>query len=390
MSQIRNGNGSSLLGDQVWEIRIPEESTPVDVMSREEAEQCVSRIRMRIDHIRELVLDLYERQGWISLGYRSWVECVKMEFGGCKSRIYQHLTTAMIERDVRAQVPDLTPEADPNSERAQTLVESQLRELAPLKSDERGDAWVEAVETAPDGKMTAKHVRNVVEKRLYGEPFSAGQSMVDGELVADPPDIADARANGAIPAGAVPEVTTAEPEEEDEAEDEAEDQVGNAAPFRTVQTDPSPAPFRTVETAPTLAVDVPTYQEGATVPTAPVPAPAPVPTETPVDPAEKWAESLPAYAEIANPACRKTFVNDALFYQAASPYRHQFRKSMGRLLSRKNGGPYQFQMRCFLEKPGPEHWVACPSHENGGCAGQGAIDGIGRCPKCHGNGYLIR
>lgn len=43
--------------------------------------------------------------------------------------------------------------------------ESQLRPLTALPPDEQVAAWKEAVETAPGGKVTAKHIHNVVNIR---------------------------------------------------------------------------------------------------------------------------------------------------------------------------------------------------------------------------------
>jgi hypothetical protein len=44
--------------------------------------------------------------------------------------------------------------------------ERQIRPLTRLKDPkQRAEAWTEAVETAPDGKPTAKHVESVVKKR---------------------------------------------------------------------------------------------------------------------------------------------------------------------------------------------------------------------------------
>ena len=65
-------------------------------------------------------------------------------------------------------------------ERVHTIVgnspktESQARELNKLPPEEQADAWREAVETAPGGKVTAKHVQNVVASRTE-------KTIVDGD-----------------------------------------------------------------------------------------------------------------------------------------------------------------------------------------------------------------
>ncbi len=54
--------------------------------------------------------------------------------------------------------------------------ERQARPLAGLPPDEQASAWQEAVETAPDGKVTAKHVQEVVDRRT-------GEVLEDVEIV---------------------------------------------------------------------------------------------------------------------------------------------------------------------------------------------------------------
>ena len=44
--------------------------------------------------------------------------------------------------------------------------EAQARPLAIVPREDRPAVWREAVETAPDGKVTARHVRSVVDRRL--------------------------------------------------------------------------------------------------------------------------------------------------------------------------------------------------------------------------------
>lgn len=46
--------------------------------------------------------------------------------------------------------------------------EWQARPLARLEPEQQAEAWQEAVETAPEGKITAMHVENIVRKREMG------------------------------------------------------------------------------------------------------------------------------------------------------------------------------------------------------------------------------
>lgn len=42
------------------------------------------------------------------------------------------------------------------------IPERQLRPLAKLEPEQQREAWKKAIETAPDGKVTAKHITEVV------------------------------------------------------------------------------------------------------------------------------------------------------------------------------------------------------------------------------------
>jgi hypothetical protein len=128
-------------------------TSAVVMMSAAEAHSCVDGIKGHIESARKLLLDLYEREGWKALGYESWRECAVAEFGESKSQLYRELEAAKIERNI-------SPIGEIGSIR-----ESHLRPLGKLEPDQQRKAWEEAVETAPNGKVTAAHVQEVVEKR---------------------------------------------------------------------------------------------------------------------------------------------------------------------------------------------------------------------------------
>lgn len=65
--------------------------------------------------------------------------------------------------------------------------EAQVRELAKLPEADRPGTWVEVIETAPDGKVTAKHVAAVVAKRrIQEESREAYEAIRRGETVLTP------------------------------------------------------------------------------------------------------------------------------------------------------------------------------------------------------------
>ena len=72
-----------------------------------------------------------------------------VRLGFARRTAYQFIESAAVVENVRHGAQTL-----PTNER-------QARPLTKLKPDEQAEAWQEAVDSAPDGKVTAKHVENV-------------------------------------------------------------------------------------------------------------------------------------------------------------------------------------------------------------------------------------
>lgn len=123
------------------------------LMSEEEARWCVKQIRAGLDGIRETVLDLYEREGWRSLGYESWRECVVAEFGQSQATLYRALEAGQVDRAIS------------QLEKREPLPYTQARELARLKEPETiREVWHEVREATP--QPTARVIRKAVQRRL--------------------------------------------------------------------------------------------------------------------------------------------------------------------------------------------------------------------------------
>lgn len=67
--------------------------------------------------------------------------------------------------------------------------ESQTRPIAHLESDQQKQAWKKAVDTAPNGKVTAKHVEAVVNEMIEPKPKTETVSDLeeDNEPIEDSP-----------------------------------------------------------------------------------------------------------------------------------------------------------------------------------------------------------
>lgn len=146
--------------------RVAAETTVL--MGEAEARSCVRAINRSLEHARDLLLDLYEREGWRALSYRSWRDCVKAEFGQNQATLYRQLQAAQIERDI-SQFAKPTSALDVKWSRI-PIPDSHLRPLAVLDTpEERREVWAEAVATAPDGHVTERHIRLVVTRHQASE-----------------------------------------------------------------------------------------------------------------------------------------------------------------------------------------------------------------------------
>ncbi|HVN97058.1 MAG TPA: hypothetical protein VMT62_11555 [Syntrophorhabdaceae bacterium] len=124
-------------------------------MTSGEARACIAEINRNLKNTRTLLLDLYEREGWKALGYPNWRECVTAEFKQHQSYLYRQLEAARTEKNITQMAENL-----PIGE----IPESHLRPLTPLSPLDQRKAYQKAVETAPDGKVTAKHVEETVRE----------------------------------------------------------------------------------------------------------------------------------------------------------------------------------------------------------------------------------
>lgn len=128
----------------------------VNAMSAEEAREKTDAIKSKVEETAGLLLEMYERDGWKALGYKSWREYGEAEFSFSNSRIYQLKDHAQTLR----RLENSTTVEKPNSTR-------QTRELAMVEPERQAEVWKEAVETAPKDragkpKVTAAHVKAVV------------------------------------------------------------------------------------------------------------------------------------------------------------------------------------------------------------------------------------
>jgi hypothetical protein len=180
-----------------------------------------------------------------------------------------------------------------------------------------------------------------LDSEIDPEETPSGQTLLNGELVPDPLDIADRRRKGKIGKNAIPEVT---------------------------QPDPS-------EVTSVAAITEEIDEEKAM-------------TDDSLSD-EDWLATLPLYNRLAD-TCLKTFREDALGYRSLEKHRKSFLYHVTRTVNKcRRNGPYLHRLKGFLKIEHPSKWLRCPTRENGGCGGDGTSPLTGRCSKCFGAGYWI-
>lgn len=130
------------------------------LLGEPEARLLVAEINSNMEGVRDKALRLYEGEGWRVLGYANWRALMKAEFPHLSERtLYRELTTASVQRNLS------------HVTNAEQLNPRQAVELAKLKEPEQQQAaWQQAVESAPEGKVTAKHVAEVVKRLSPPKP----------------------------------------------------------------------------------------------------------------------------------------------------------------------------------------------------------------------------
>lgn len=152
------------------------------------------------------------------------------------------------------------------------ITESQVRPLSGLKPEQQQLAWSKAVETAPNGRVTAEHVRSVVDQE-FPKAQPNRQPLIDQPGLW--PDDDDERE----------ETGATEPDEGEGAldDDPGPDEAAEAIDSALESLAPSVTP-----TVPQLPALRPVVTPPPTASPRPAPTPAP---EPPPDPREKQADA---------------------------------------------------------------------------------------------------
>ena len=112
------------------------------------------------------------------LGFTTFEEYCKARWDFARSTAYQLIDSAVVIENVR------------NCGQIEVLpaTESQARPLARLEPEQQRTAWQKAVETAPEGKITAAHVSKVVREMTEPEkpkPYVLHKPIIEKEIVSE-------------------------------------------------------------------------------------------------------------------------------------------------------------------------------------------------------------
>lgn len=116
------------LGHQIQKaMKEPTKEIKMDLST---ARQLVKQIKQSIGGISDSLWRLKNQEGWKTLGYDSWRECVTKEFNFSQSRAYELLESAEISR----QISDA-------SEKSAELTSRQTRALSVVEPEKRKEVW---------------------------------------------------------------------------------------------------------------------------------------------------------------------------------------------------------------------------------------------------------
>jgi hypothetical protein len=156
-----------------------ENAVAIRPMIYKEARECADRINANMNNVRRDVVELHNRDGWEALGYTNWTDCVNSEFKQGGNYIFKQFAAAQIEQNV----------TDCTIVQLGTIPEGQLRPLSKLEPDQQRQAWQKAIETAPEGKVTAAHVSKVVKEMTGEQPkpyiLKKPEPIIKQELISE-------------------------------------------------------------------------------------------------------------------------------------------------------------------------------------------------------------
>lgn len=138
----------------------------LDVLERREFSTMVAEIHSHLnDRLRvgQMLIAIRDRKLYRE-SHKTFEAFVRDEFGLKRQRAYELITASTVTKQL-SENADTSTIAVPK--------ESHAAELAKCPPAERPRVWQEAVASAPAGKVTAKHVSDVINRRVPINPSAA-------------------------------------------------------------------------------------------------------------------------------------------------------------------------------------------------------------------------
>ena len=128
-------------------------------MSAMEARECVNAIKGNLESLRLMLLELHRRTGWEALGYSSWEDCAKAEFGKSRAYTFRLLAAAQVEENLVSAVESTIVDLD-------DIPVSHLSALAKLPPEQQAEGLLKAEQIAQEEgkKRSAAHIAQAVQE----------------------------------------------------------------------------------------------------------------------------------------------------------------------------------------------------------------------------------
>ena len=135
------------------------------LMSAQEARECIAAIKGNLESLRLMLLELLRRRGWKVLGYASWEDCARAEFGKSRSYVFQLVAAAEVEENLTSQVESTIVDW-------RNLPVSHLSALAKLPPEKQAEGLLKAerIAQAQGKKRNATHIIQAVKAMQPQEP----------------------------------------------------------------------------------------------------------------------------------------------------------------------------------------------------------------------------
>ncbi len=155
-------------------------------LSESEARKLTQQIKRDAQDLWKSLLQAHEGRAHAALGYATWEAYCAAEFDISRARAYQLVNAGRVARAVSTNVDASVPS------------EAVAREFSPLADDPEKlrEVHAEASKTAPIGndgkpKLTARHVRNVVQKRKQNSSVTKPDPEAQGAIMRPGGDVGD-------------------------------------------------------------------------------------------------------------------------------------------------------------------------------------------------------